>query len=361
MHRTSPQANICVFLPNWVGDVCMATPTLRAIRNGFPDARIVGIGRPVIRDLLHGTYDAGGWFNDIIVFSKGGKSPGHSRIDLVRHLRKTRIDVAVLLTNSLWTAGAMKLAGARRIVGFDRDARGWLLSDRIGVPQSRQPGNQPVSTIDYYLELAAWLGCDTSDRTMHLPVSTTEEQWAEVLWQLVGFTRATPTVVINNGAATEPTRIWPHEKVHQLALKIADELGWQVLLHCGPKDRDYANRAAAEANHPRIASMGIVPDLPIGLSKSVLARAELVISTDSGPRHMAVALNRRVLALFGPTVPALTTTYNLPEIKISESLACRPCDRSPCPLKHHRCMRDIGVDRVMAAVRDFAPPQRFAA
>jgi heptosyltransferase-2 len=109
------------------------------------------------------------------------------------------------------------------------------------------------------------------------------------------------------------------------------------LLHCGPKERESANRIVSELQHPSIASMGIWEDLPIDLSKAVLRRADLVVSTDSGPRHMAVALNRPVVTLFGPTDPAWTHTYNRPEALLKSQ-------------KPQSVMADISVDEVFSAV-----------
>ncbi len=346
-----PALAIGVVLPTWVGDACMATPTVRAIRIAYPNASIVGVMRPLIRELLDGGWgDKPPWFDDYEVFSKKASTGAPSRLGLISQLRKRRLDVVVLLTNSLWSAVVARLAGARRIVGYNRDARGWFLSDRLAVPLKGK-GLAPISPIDYYLALAAWLGCETPGRAMTLHTTSQERQLANAFWNKAQWSDSLPTVAINSGAATAATRIWPIGQVKSLALRIATELNWQVVLHCGPAERAATNQIASEANDTRVASLGIMDDLPIGLSKSVLERAACVVSTDSGPRHMSIALQRPVVTLFGPTDAAWTKTYNIPEIEISEALPCRACYQSPCPLKHHRCMEDISVDRVLSAVK----------
>lgn len=351
LKHTTERATICVVLPSWVGDACLATPTLRALRQAFPDAELVGIMRPIIRELLDGAWgDTPAWLDDYVLFSKKAQVGNSSRWGLIRQLRRRRPAAVILLTNSLWSAAVARWAGAKRVVGYDRDARGWLLTDRLPVPRVGKT-LQPISPIDYYLQLAARLGADIGDRSMQLSVSENDRQLGDQLWSQVGFSAGVPTVVINCGSATLATRLWPVAKVHELARQIVDQHGWQVLLHCGPAEREAMNQIASHLADSRIASMGIMPQLPMGLSRSVLHRAAAVVSTDSGPRHMAVALNRPVVSLFGSTDATWTRTYNIPEIEISEDLECRPCYKSPCPLVHHRCMQDISVSRVLQAVK----------
>ena len=139
---------ICVFLPTWVGDACLATPTLRALRLAFPHCRIIGVMRPIIRDVLDMAWGAdAAWLDECLLFNKRAQPGVVSRWSLIGQLRQRRVNVSVLLTNSLWSAAVARLAGAQRIVGYNRDARGWLLRQfaalRVGglsngVPDWRQ-------------------------------------------------------------------------------------------------------------------------------------------------------------------------------------------------------------------------------
>ena len=98
--------------------------------------------------------------------------------------------------------------------------------------------------------------------------------------------------------------------------------------------------------------MGQVENLPMGLSKAVLEQASVVVSTDSGPRHMASALGKKVISLFGPTSASLYQTYNLPEKVLSIPMACSPCGKYKCPLVHNNCMHGITYTQVVEAVMD---------
>lgn len=328
----------------------MATPTLRALHqhvSGHPSGRrsLVGVMQPVVSQLLSGSP----WFSEQVLFDKGSWA---ARFRLAMRLRSADIDTVLLLTNSLWTAVVAKLAGISQRVGYARDGRGWLLTDRIAV-QKASAGKSyfPVPAIDYYLHLAARLGCSTSDRRMQLHVPQSEHQLADRLWSQIGFEPQRPLVVINSSGAWGAAKIWPAGHVEALARRLVETRPYQVLLHCGPAERGAADEVADRIAHPRVQSMGRADQLPLALTKAVLARASVVVSTDSGPRHIAVALDRPVIGLFGPTDPAWTTTYNQPEAALGvKNLGCRGCWKKSCPLGHNRCMRDLGVETVYGAV-----------
>ena len=343
MEESCVTEKLAVFMPSWVGDAAMATPALRAISRLSNDGdSMVGIMQPVVSEVLRGTP----WFSDEILFSKRG---WNERLRLALRLRAARLDAVLLLTNSLWTAMVSVLAGIPRRIGYARDGRGWLLTHSL--PGQRSAGKYvPVSAVDYYLQLAGLIGGDTRNRRMELVVQAEDVAMTNALWQSIGFSKERPTVVINSSGAWGAAKLWPAEHVEQLAARIAQNHRWQVLLHCGPAERAAADAVAARLNHPHVRSMGSAERLPIGLSKGVLARASAVVSTDSGPRHIAVALNRPVVSLFGPTDPAWTTTYNLPESELGLNLPCRSCWKKSCPLEHQRCLRDLGVETVYAAV-----------
>src|SRR4029078_5008233 len=99
-----------------------------------------------------------------------------------------------------------------------------------------------------------------------------------------------------------------------------------------------------------VASLADEAELPIGLTKAAIRRAALLVSTDSGTRFFGVAFGVPTVTLFGPTSITMTQTYAGHETSVSLGLDCQPCMARVCPLGHHRCMRDLGVAPVMAAV-----------
>ncbi len=111
-----------------------------------------------------------------------------------------------------------------------------------------------------------------------------------------------------------------------------------------------ARRTAAKADHPRVFSLADEP-VSVGLSKAVIRRSRCLVSTDSGPRHLGAALNVPVVALFGPTEIAWSDTHYAREIRLQHAVDCGPCGQRECPEGHHKCMRDLSVETVFAAVR----------
>ncbi len=337
---------LAVLLPNWVGDACMATPTLRALRLGIPNLQeFCWIGRPGPLMVLDGL----NWADSTIAYKAraGGKDP-MGRRSLIRELRRRRFDAIVLLTNSLSTAAMAWLGGVSRRVGYNRDGRGLLLTDRIPVASTSLDARRDPC-IDTYLRLAQALGCSTSDRRMQLATTALDRSMADELWASLKFHADRRTVLLNTGAAIAQTKRWPIQHAVTAARMLSREHGCQVLVHCGPAERDIANAIEQQADDPRIRSMGHTPALPLGLSKAAIERSDVVISTDSGPRHMAVAFDKPTVSLFGSIAPTLTQTYNQPEHIVTLGLSCQPCGSYTCPLKHTRCMNDLDPQRVVRA------------
>jgi len=151
---------LAIFLPNWIGDVVMATPALRAVRDNYPTAEIVGIMRPYVADVLAGTE----LVDRTLFYNPRGKDRSQRGVRFVQALRAERFDNALLLPNSLRTGFLAWLSGARRRVGFARDLRGWLLTDRVA-PKSK---STPHPVLDEYLRLAECFGCSIRGRQTEL-------------------------------------------------------------------------------------------------------------------------------------------------------------------------------------------------
>ena len=335
---------IAVIMPSWVGDAVMATPTLRALAKASNVGdEIIGVMQPGISEVLRGNP----YFSHEILYTKRRTS---DRLKLAVQLRSHQPQTVLLLTNSWWTALVARMSGARRTLGYARDGRGWLLNEALPALKKDDGKFAPVPAIDYYLQLARRLGCDISDRRMELTVERPDRDAADDLYARIGFDQQRTTVVINSSGAWGAAKVWPADHVEQLARRIVGSHHWQVLLHCGPGEREAADAVASRIDHPRVQSMGKAKSLPLGLTKAVMERASVVVSTDSGPRHIAVALDRPVVSLFGPTDPAWTRTYNLPETDVGLQLACRGCWKKSCPLVHNRCMKDLGVETVYGGI-----------
>jgi heptosyltransferase-2 len=348
---------IVVFLPNWLGDVVMATPTLRALRRHFgADARMVGVMRPYLSEVLAGT----DWLNEQWYFNPRSPERQLGRRVLVERLRRERFDLAVLLPNSLGVALWAWLGGVRRRVGYVRDARGMLLTDRLWPPRARGRLVE-LPMVDYYLKLAERVGCAPESPRLELHVTPADEQSADGVFRNLGLRTDGRIVTLNSGSSNGEARSWPSEYYARLARQIVEQLDHQVLVMCGPNERRVAREIVERAGVPGVFSMAEQP-LDLGTAKACIARTRLMVSTDSGPRHVAAAMGRPVVTLRGPTLPVWSENPTVEAVDLRLDLDCIGCRAPVCPLGHHRCMRELPVEMVYAAVVDLIRrPHRAAA
>jgi heptosyltransferase II len=338
--------NIVVFCPSLIGDTVMATPVFRALRRGYPDAKLTAVLRPNVAPVLDGTE----WFDETVLFHPRGKQREHRATAVVKRLRAERHDVAVLLPNSFRSAWITWLAGVERRVGYDRYARGLLLTDRLQPPRDAAGKLLPCPIVEYYLALLRPLGCPSDGVRLELATTAADEAAADAACQALGVSLEHGLVCLNNGGAFGPAKSWPNESYGTLARRLADELGVSVVVLCGPAEREAARKVVELADHPKVVSLADQP-LSLGLSKAFVRRATLLITTDSGPRHFAAALGTPVISLFGPTRIEWTRTNFPHAVHLYHPVPCGPCQRPVCPQRHHNCMTLLAPDRVFEAAR----------
>jgi heptosyltransferase II len=338
---------IGVFLPNWIGDVVMATPALRALRKlAGPDGRLVGIMRPYVTEVLAGT----DWLDAQVLCGKPAKWYRIADREVYDELRAERLDRVVLLPNSFRTAWMAWRSGAPNRIGHSGDARRLLLTKRLARP--RRADGSLLPTIEGYLRLAEAAGCEAEPARLELATTPDEERAADAAWNSLKLPAGGDVVILNSGGAYGTAKHWPVEQFAELARRIAGEWNVHVLVNCGPAEREIAAQIGASASHPRVVSLAPVEQLPFGLTKACMRRAGLVVTTDSGPRFLAIAFNKPVVTLFGPTDPRATATGYEREVSLSLNLDCQPCMERTCPLGHHKCMRDLTVDHVYSAATE---------
>jgi heptosyltransferase-2 len=328
---------ILVVQPNWVGDAVMATPTLRALRQNFPGAQISYLLRRYVKPIYTGMP----WADKLITYRTGktrAKAGKGQFIELAARLRSRKFDLAILLPNSFKAALVCKLAGIDRIVGYDRDGRGILLSDKL-LPVKHRGKFIPSPIVKYYLGIAQYLGSRSRDLKMELFITASERREAEQVLSRAGVdgpaSGTGPMILLNPGAQYGAAKCWLPEYFARLADQLTDELGATVLISSAPKERQIVD---AINRHTRHAAVDLArAGCSLGALKEIIRRCDLMITNDTGPRHMAAAFDVPVVTIFGPTHPEWTETYFTRERKISIPVFCGPCQKKTCPLDH-RCM-----------------------
>jgi heptosyltransferase II len=333
---------IALFLPNWIGDVVMATPAVQAVRDAFPAAELIAVCKPYVADVLGGNP----WFSDVALADKRG-TRSRRLFAVATKLRENRPDAAILFPNSFRTAILASLIGCRKIVGFVRYGRGFLLTNRLYAKADARGRFVPSPAIDDYNRLAQELGTASPGYRMQLFTTAADESAADTVWEKFGLAKYPRIVTLNPGAAFGAAKHWSIASFAQLARMLTQGAGCGVLVLCGPTERVMARQIAEGSRSPNVFALHDTP-LSLGLTKACVRRSDLLITTDSGPRHFAAAFDRPVVTLFGPTHIAWTETYYPKAIHLQKQVPCGPCQKRVCPIDH-RCMRELTPTEVYAA------------
>jgi len=341
---------IVVRAPTWVGDAVMATPALRALRAAHPGARITVEGRAAIEFLLDGL----SFFDEYLVDPGRGAWAARCR---ARRLRERGFDLAVLLPDSPRAALGPFLARIPRRIGYARDPlRLALLTDHLDHPR-RNGRRAAIPTTERYLEITRRLGCPDRGTELELLVSpdAAERVDRELACHEIGTDD--DLLVVTPGASFGSSKLWPAVQFARACDRITRETGLIPVLAPGPGEFEIAERIAAQMSQRVVVLIDEQPRLDD--LKALIVRSELVLTNDTGPRHIAVALRRPVVVVMGPTDPAHTALHLEHQRVLRRDLPCSPCQLKTCPIDH-RCMTGLHPDRVAEAAQHLLESSRSA-
>lgn len=299
---------VLVVCPSWVGDAVMATPALRLLRTRLPGAFIGGLVRPGIDEVL-----AGLDLIDEMHIEPAGGVMGPKRA--AAKVRPRKYEAAVLLTNSFSTALITRLAGIPRRIGYARDARGLLLTDKLEAPKRDDGRWLPIPAVSYYWHtVLALLDPSTPKRPeaslppgIELEIDATREQEAQgaAVLARAGVPDGARLAILNPGGNRSEKR-WPPDRFAAVGRHLIERGGMTVLVNGAPAERDLCESIAAQIGSPAAVSLA-GSGMTLGSLKAVVRRARLMVTNDTGPRHIAAAFGVPVVTLFGPTDHRWTT------------------------------------------------------
>jgi len=333
---------IIIRLPNWVGDIVMATPALISLREGFPKSEITLMGKESARLLLDGMrlWDAFYPFN-----RHGGDAGTLKFLKVASEIRKQHFDLGIILPNSPSAAILFALGGVKKRIGYNRHGRGALLTHPLSV--DREKGRFiPLPMSQYYLKIVEAAGVLPVTDHPRLTVRDEDAEWVEKRWKTLGFTGHRPVVAITPGASYGPSKQWLPHYFAEVADRLHEELFASPLLLPGPGEEHLLDAILTHCKH----RPAFLPpsETPLNRLKAVLRKADLLLTNDTGPRHIAVAFHRPVVVLMGPTDPRYTAAHLDETIVLRLELPCSPCMLKICP-RDHACMRRLTPSRVLAA------------
>ena len=347
MDTTKPDQiqRIIVRGTNWVGDAMMTLPALRELRRLFPEAHITLATRSWAKGLFIGAE-----FVDELQIQDGRGL--RSFFKQVRAWRKGQYDLAVLLTNSFASALVAAVARIPVRIGYAADSRARLLTHPIALPEWRSSKHE----VFYYLKIIAGLEwIFTKQQTFldvqpdaSLEVSDIRKDEARYLLRRQGVTEDRPVIALCPGSINSRAKRWPAESYAVLADRCIDTLRAQILL-VGSKEELEVSRQVADRMHNK--PIVLTGQTDIAEVVAVLSIADLLITNDTGPAHIAAALGRPTLVIFGPTNPLTTRPFSPFAEIIRHPPDCAPCMLRDCPIDH-RCMTAITPDEVFARARE---------
>ena len=323
---------ICIRSVNWIGDAVMTTPAMGVVRAAFPEASITVAANPIVAEL----FDPHPYCDRVIVFDKKKEHKGISGIlRFGRELREERFDLAVLFQNAFEAAVVAWLARIPRRAGYRTDGRGVLLTHGVPVGQAERR----LHHTDYYVHMLNGLGIEGAAGPLRLACTENETAWA------VAALGAGTVAAINPGAAYGSAKRWVPERFAAVGDFLAAELGMRVVLTGGPGEIEIGKDIEAAMKH---APINLIGRTTVRRMMAVLSRCRIMITNDSGPMHIAAALDVPTVAVFGPTDH--TTTSPLMERCriVRKETPCAPCLRRKCPTDH-RCMTSVEARDVIEA------------
>lgn len=332
---TAP-AHLVIRAPNWVGDLVMSTPVLLEACSGARFQRVSILVRAHLAPVL-----AGAPFEAALV-------PLESGADEARAYRELGADAALLLSNSFGAAWRAFRAGVAIRAGTSLSGRGLLLTHRCSVP-TRHGRRVAVPTAHLLRDAAGLLGLAMPDLHPRLWIGAATRERVRRAREAFGL-RERGYAVCCPGAAFGAAKLWPPERYAAALDALHERRGLAAVVTGGPGEEELVAAVCAASRSGARSLIGSERDLDA--LKAWIEGAALLLVGDSGPRWYAAAFDTPCVSLMGPNSPALTaSSLEHCEIVRVEGLECSPCLERVCPLAHHRCMRDIGVEQVVEAAQ----------
>jgi len=327
--------NIIVKMPNWLGDLVMGTPILHDIRKKWPKAAMTAMCQTNVSQLLK--FDPN--LNDIYSYKKpSGWIHRSQHLNIIETLQKGEYDLGILLTNSFSSAWWFWRANIANRIGFACNLRSWLLNRAVPFPLKRKSQHLVLT----YKALLEPLGIPLSSTPPRLYISLQEKQAAETLLSSCDINLNQQILVgINPGAAYGSAKCWPPERFKQVTERLLQDPRIAIVY--------FGDQAGAPLVHAICQNfdkrvVNLAGKTSIRELLALIQSCSVFLTNDSGPMHIASALNIPLVAIFGSTSDVQTGPYSGGTV-IHKHVECSPCYKRVCPIDF-RCMKRIEVDEV---------------
>ncbi len=333
--------NILIIKPSSIGDVIHALPFLKAIRGRYPNAAISWLINRGIDEIIRDNPN----LDNVILFDRkrwggfdniGYKFKGLA--EFIRELRHKRFDLVIDLQGLFRSGIITYLSGADYRIGFAnaREFSPIFYNYKVSHPPIE------MHAVDRYLFIAKELGSDISKKDFKINIPEKEKGYAA---GLISKVKKRPLIAINPSARWE-AKMWPLKRYAELTDAIASKLKAQPVLIGSREDEVRINELLSMVQSKPLNLSGKTSLLQLS---ALLKKADLLITNDSGPMHIAAAVGTPVVAIFGPTRPVRTGPYGNGHVVLQSDLSCVNCLKKRC--NDLKCMEAITVDDVLTAVK----------
>ena len=332
-----------VIAPNWIGDALMAQPLFSLLKQLHPRIVIDALAPSWVAPVLERMPE---------IHDVHATDLAHGKLQLIRRwqlasdLRDVGYDAAYVLPNSLKSALIPWLAGIRLRIGYTGESRYGLLNVRHANPQKDTRG--PMAA--HYAALAYAPGANVPDLAQRLPLPRLEADPNEAARVSTRFHLDTrvPLLVFCPGAEYGSAKRWPPEHFAALARIVSQSFPYAQIVALGSgKDAPLAQAIAERAPQVR----NLCGQTSLGEACALISRASAVVSNDSGLMHVAAALRRPLVAIFGSSDPRHTPPLSDTAKVQWLHLECSPCFARECPLGHLKCLRELSPEQVFGDLR----------
>jgi heptosyltransferase-2 len=337
---------------NWIGDVVLISPAVRALRETYPEARISYLARGALADAVRGDTR----LDEVIHYDRAGRHrPPFGTLRLARALRARRFDLAVLFPKSFEAALISRLAGIPRRAGWRTDGRGPLITHGRRMEEEDRTRHH----VWQFFEPARFAGASppAPDAVrVEFPVSDDDRGEARRLLAEEGLDDGRFLLAVHAAASKEP-RAWHAERFAEAAERIVGPRGGAAVLLGGPGDGVVCSRIRKACSAPCVELWGRT-SIP-GMA-AVIERSGLFLGNDSGPMHLAAAVGTPSVAIFGPGAPDRTAPVaGAGRCRVvTRSFSCAPCRQDffrecePARSGKPACLEEIAVDDVVLAAEE---------
>jgi heptosyltransferase-2 len=326
---------------NWVGDAVMTIPALRELRQLFPEAHLTLATRPWAQEL----FAEADFLDDVLVYDRRGLA---SVFGQVRAWRARNFDLAVLFQNAFEAALIPALARVPYRIGYATESRSFLLTHPLPLPEWRSSKHE----VFYYLNIVAALErivsgkerrVDDYQPDIGMRLSNQRRSAGADLLASHGVNSDRLVVALCPGSINSRAKRWPAERFAMLADSLI-EAGVQAVLIGSAGELEVSNQMVEQMQHQPIVLTG---STTLSEAVEVLANTDLLITNDTGPAHIAAALGRPTLVIFGPTNPLTTQPFSSNAEVVRHPPDCAPCMLRDCPIDH-RCMTAITPEELFS-------------